>query len=151
MTSIILQQVKLITRIKNAYVHFEEEGDNMSVSSCKVRMETLKNNWIKFESQDALLYDHPDYDSLVSEEPYFKNSLFDSTESLYLKNLGNFQRYLDSHPHSSLHSTAIDNNVFNFRNTNNDDSERLPRINLPEFSGEYRLGIVSRRLPVFGH
>ena len=54
----------------------------MSMSSCKVRMETLKNNWVKFESQDALLYDHPDYDSLVSEQPYFKDSLFDSTESV---------------------------------------------------------------------
>ena len=138
MTSIILQQVKLISRIKNAYSKFESESDNVCVSSCRVRMETLKNNWVKFETQDALLYDHPDYSKLAAEQPYFKDGLFDDTESVYLKNLGLFQLYLDSHPHISLNSTAIDNNLLNFRNTNNEDSERLPRINLPEFSGEYK-------------
>ena len=49
-----------------------------------------------------------------------------------------FQLYLDSHPHTSLNSAAIDNHAFNFKNTSNEDNERRPRINLPEFFGDYK-------------
>ena len=87
----ILQQTILITRIKKVYDNFENEGDNMSISSCKVWMQFLKNNWRKFEANDIQLYDYPEYNKLIREQPYFRDSIFDITERDFLNNLSQFQ------------------------------------------------------------
>ena len=56
MTDIIMRQVQLKPRIVNAYVRFELEAENMNVSSCKARLETLKETWSKFEENNDALY-----------------------------------------------------------------------------------------------
>ena len=90
-------QLALIPRIKNAYDHFLKEGDSMSASSCKVRLSTLQNTFLKFETNHSSLLSSPDYESLRNQ-PYFVNFVFDNTEETYIQVSSRFQKYLDDHP-----------------------------------------------------
>ena len=146
MTDIILKQLSLVPRIKNAYEHFLKEGDSMSTSSCKVRLSSLQNTFLKFETNHSLLLTSPDIET-IRTQPYFKEELFEATEETYIQVSSLFQKYLDEHPpppaHVLLDSTHFNETLHNINDNNNNtgnsyDCERLPRIALPEFDGEFK-------------
>ena len=142
MSSIILEQISLINRINNACNVFDKEKENMDVSSCKVRKTALESIWVKFESNHYSLFNHVDYPDLVKTQPYFKDNIFDSIEQTYLTLLGQVQSFIDSHPpppaHVVLDSTIENSGSLHLRQPFTEDTERLPRINLPEFNGDYK-------------
>ena len=138
MTSIILEQMSLIPRIKNAYANFENDTENINLSSCKTRQKSLENNWSKFEQNHSKLFESDSFSEL-KKQPYFTDNVFATTEETYLSLLSKFQLYIDTHTvNNSLQESSR-----NFRNHFpgqfvNDDTDRLPRINLPEFDGNFR-------------
>ena len=143
MAHIILEQIAYITRIENSYVNFTNEGDNMNLSSCKTRKDMLEKTWSKFETNHYSLFADDNYEELI-KHIYFTDNIFGKTEEKYLKSLSDFQLYLDSHQcppvHSMLESSLLpQHNMRLLRNTGvSDETERLPRISLPEFDSDFK-------------
>ena len=144
MAYLILDQNDLMPRIEKAYINFEKEGDKMSYASCKVRMQGLKDNWQKFEQNYHELFKETNVTDLMKDQPYFTLKLFDTYYEKYLQDLSLFHDYLDAHtpaPNNQLNSTFHDNS--NNKNqtilkTVHDDFERIPRLELPDFGGNFK-------------
>ena len=64
----------------------------------------------------------------MKDQPYFTSKIFDTLFEKYLQELRLFQDYSDAH-------TPAPNNQLK---TVHDDFERLPRLDLPDFSGNYK-------------
>ena len=96
---------------------------------------------MKFESNHSLLLSSADYESLRNQ-PYFIDFVFDISEETYIQISSQFQKYLDDHPpppaHVLIDSTHLNDTVhYNSSGNDNYDCERLPRISLPEFDGNF--------------
>ena len=131
-----MRQVQLKPRIVNAYVRFELEAENMNVSSCKARLESLKENWAKFEKNNDDLYSCDTYNE-VKDQPYFKDNYFENVELQYLDILGKFRLYIDTHqtaPNHTVHNSSHHASMHYV----NEDFDRLPRMDLPEFDGAFQ-------------
>ena len=100
MVSIILEQTTLIPKIENAYETFDKDPQK-NVASCRVRMTGLIKNWQRFESKRHQIFASKDIQSLMNEQPYFTDKIFDKVDENRLKNLTLFQIYLDSHSSSA--------------------------------------------------
>ena len=136
MASIILEQNTLIPKIKNAYEAFDKDPQK-SVASCRVRMTGLIKNWQRFESNHHQIFASKDLDSLMKEQPYFTDKVFDQLDEQHLVNLTLFQTYLDSHTSSEDRDREqTQSNIIVHQQS--EDLERLPRLDLPDFSGDYR-------------
>ena len=137
MADIIMRQVQLKPRIVNSYVRFELEGDNMNASSCKARLDTLKEVWSKFEENNDALYSCETYNE-VKDQPYFKDNYFEKVELQYLDILGKFRFYIDTHstaPNHTVHDRSHHNVSTHY---DEEDFDRLPRMDLPEFDGTFQ-------------
>ena len=128
---IINEQVSMFTRITNAFAYFEKEGDNMSTSSCKIRMKSLEKTWEKFENNHMQLINHEDYEA-VKAQPYVKDNLFLVYEQSYIKNMSKLQAYLDSQVES--HNDSTHPPIRQFVTL---DGERLPPLSIPHFNGDF--------------
>ena len=137
MTDIIIRQVQLKPRIVKAYVRFELDGENMNVSSCKARFETLKEVWSKFEANNDALYSCETYNE-VKDQPYSKDNYFEKVELQYLDILGKFRLHIDTHstaPNHTVHDRSHHNVSTHYVE---EDFARLPRMELPEFDGTFQ-------------
>ena len=137
MSSIILEQVSILARIHDSYANFEAEEPNMCLGSCKTRKANLERLWVKFEDNHYALFNHKDFQSL-EEQPCIKDNLFSKTETDYLNSMGKFQSFIDSHS-----TRVVSNTDQASRNNSNrlgffqNDTERLPKINLTKFNGDF--------------
>ena len=82
-----------------------------------------------------------DYENLKDSQPYFKELIFENAYQVYLELLGNFQYYLDTHP-LPVQAIRLDTTNLHIEQSDHahalNDAERLPRINLSDFDGNYR-------------
>ena len=132
MANTILEQTTLIPKIKKAFETFNNDPEK-SVASCRVRMTWLIKNWQRFESNHHQIFADKDIETLMSTHSYFLDKTYDEVDEQHLVNLSLFQTYLDSHAHSDDHTQnpqTISHNP--------EDLERLPRLDLPDFSEDFK-------------
>ena len=103
----------------------------MSSASCKVRIKCLEKTFEKFEANHRLLLDSPEYEGL-KDQPYIKDNYFLIYEQHYMKNLANYQEYLDSQ--ATAQSATNQPPVKQFVTL---DGERLPPLSIPHFNGDF--------------
>ena len=136
MASIILEQTSLIPKIRGAYEAFDKDPQK-SVASCRVRMTGLIENWQRFESNHHQIFASKDLEALMKDQPYFSDKVFDQVDEQHLVNLTLFQTYLDSHTSSEDRAREqTSNNIVVHQQSEN--LERLPRLDLPDFNGDFR-------------
>ncbi|XP_026747883.1 uncharacterized protein LOC113508909 [Trichoplusia ni] len=99
----------------------------------EARIKCIEEYWTTFRDT------HQQLVKITSKEQkqklnHFVNEDYDTYEDLYLVLLADLQDLLSTISASSLPTTSKNNS---FANTNNDQLVRLPRIQLPSFSGNY--------------
>lgn len=98
------------------------------------RMEVLKSNWEKFQTNNEALLR-----SCSAEQkklPYFKGDVYTKCEEKFLQAHGNMLDLLDDLNHQyENQDTSLPESSINASSASH--SRRLPRIEIPKFSGDY--------------
>ena len=127
---------RLIQKITKAYEAFDKNPDK-NVASCRVRMDGLIKNWERFEGNHHQIFASKDLDTLMKDQPYFKDNIFDKLDEQHLVNPTLFQTYLHTNPSSEDHARDRNPNNIILHQTS-EDLELLPRLDLPDFNGEFK-------------
>ena len=131
---LITEQNSISHRIDQAYIKFIDEGEN-NLFNCKTRLDNLNDLWSRYEKNYFEILSL----SNSSKLQYIKDNTFDSVEQNYLKIKSKFNEFISkkerpSYPgRDNIHNSTVRNDSF----ICSEDSERLPRIPLPKFKGEY--------------
>ena len=125
-------QFHLESRIEKTYSNFKKDGKpKMTFSNCKTRMQNLRELWVRFEANhDQLLK--------LKGHNYFEKDFFDQVEQLYLEKLGEFQTFLDSIVVNPQTQSTPLHEISNSTAVVREEPERLPKIAIPTFSGQYK-------------
>ena len=130
-------QIELNDRIDRTYDNFKKDGKaKMTISNCKTRMQNLRELWAKFEFNHEQLIKTKDK---LKGNDYFTKDFFGQVEPLYLDKLGEFQIFFDfvvvnPQPQNTPLSEVSNSNS---NTIVREEPERLPRISIPTFSGQY--------------
>ena len=131
----ITRQQELFGLIARSVDNLQKLGSaNITRGSVQSRMNTLKTYWDKFISHhDALVKARTQEQAKL---PYFADDLYSQCEDQYHNSLGYMLDLLDS---LTLHATTVPATAKtdNGSTSTGSQSRRLPRIDLPKFSGDY--------------
>ncbi|XP_044760854.1 uncharacterized protein LOC123318300 [Coccinella septempunctata] len=128
MTELLAEQISLQGRIARSFSNFKKDGAaKMMLNKCKTRSDNLDKTWTRFETNHYLIIN--DNSDAIKESSYILDKVFEETEEIYLDIKAEFKTFLDS--------LMKQNTIPGVAQGVSEDFERLPRISIPKFKGDF--------------
>ena len=132
--TLIDKQLDRLNKISNSFTNFTKLAvEKRTKGACQIRMQRLEKIWEDFEKDHFILLEDEEADS---QDNYFKNNVYDSTEEIYLSKLGLFQDQLISYSEAPGQSSRSNQSPLGDVSVVN--QTKLPQIELPDFHGDIR-------------
>ncbi|XP_071054978.1 uncharacterized protein [Onthophagus taurus] len=127
------RQIELYGLISRAMTNLKKLGDaNVTIGRIKSRLNLLNSNWAKFQQIHETVTGNRDE---FQDHVYFKDDIYAECEEQYVNIQGDMFDLIDklSAPSDNLANNSLNNTT----RAINSHSPKLPRIDLPKFSGDY--------------
>ena len=129
--ALIVEQASIFLRIKDAFSNYEKKyRSKISDGSLSARIDTLKNNWKTYQSNDNKIISlkKDEHDS----QEYFSNAKFriEAVEEFYTDEYGKFLEVKNQLVPPMSHGATVPP-------SSNINIHELPRIEVPYFSGNF--------------